>query len=125
AARALGDALHVIAGPDSAIHPLKKRFFSMHARVKPAHNELTTAHYGMRTSARGCAGLNVRPAERRLHLAPHLHGKIVFVIVYVAPTQALALREVALEPDPMRKPQRQQALPEVARGRNLLAPDAT
>src|SRR5262245_26716263 len=76
----------------------------MDARVKPAHDELTTAQYGMRTSARGCAGLNVGPPERRLHLAPHFHGKIVFVIGDVAPAQAITLREVALEPDPMRKP---------------------
>src|SRR2546427_7489778 len=71
-----------------------------------------------------CAGLNVRPPERRLHLAPHLHGEIVFVIDDVAPAQAFALRNVAFELDLMRKSERQQALRERARGRNLLAPDA-
>src|SRR5262249_31294789 len=63
-------------------------------------------------SAARCDAGRAWPAERRLHLAPHLHGKIVFVIGDVAPAQAIALREVALEPDPMRKPERQQTLRE-------------
>src|SRR5260221_218395 len=79
---------------------------------------------GPAASPTRCAGLNVRPPERRLHLAPHLHGEIVFVIADVAPAQALALRDVAFELDLMRKPERQQSLRERARGRNLLAPDA-
>src|SRR6266436_5820729 len=66
----------------------------------------------------------VRPAERRLHLAAHLHGERVFVVVDVAPAQALALRDAALEPDLMGEPERQQPLGERARGRDLLAPDA-
>src|SRR5215469_4453490 len=66
----------------------------------------------------------VRPAERRLHLAAHLHGERVFVAVDVAPAQALALRDAALEPDLMGEPERQQPLGERARGGNLLAPDA-
>src|SRR5215469_8425055 len=66
----------------------------------------------------------VRPAERRLHLAAHLHGERVFVAVDVAPAQALALRDAALEPDLVGEPERQQPLGERARRRNLLAPDA-
>src|SRR4029450_2171850 len=67
---------------------------------------------------------HIRPPERRLHLATHLHGEIVFVVGDVAPAQASALRDVAFEPDRVGKPERQQALVERARGRNLLTPDA-
>ena len=37
-------------------------------------------------------------AERRLHLAAHLHGEIVLVAGDVAPPQTFALRDIALEP---------------------------
>src|SRR5262252_2747451 len=77
-----------------------------------------------RRSARRRAARLVRPAERRLHLAAHLHGERVFVVVDVAPAQALALRDTALEPDLMGEPERQQPLGERARGRDLLAPHA-
>src|SRR6516164_7966673 len=63
-----------------------------------------------RRSARRRVARLVRPAERRLHLAAHLHGERVFVAVDVAPAQALALRDAALEPDLMREPERQQPL---------------
>src|SRR5262249_11908920 len=70
------------------------------------------------------AARHIRPPERRLHLATHLHGQIVFIVGDIAPAQASALRDVAFEPDLVGKPERQQALVERARGRNLLAPDA-
>src|SRR5712691_7754180 len=75
-------------------------------------------------SARRPVARLVRPAERRLHLAAHLHGERVFVVVDVAPAQALALRDAALEPDLMGEPERQQPLGERARSRDLLAPHA-
>src|SRR5215470_6795920 len=77
-----------------------------------------------RRSARRRVAWPVGPAERRLHLAAHLHGERVFVVVDVAPAQALALRDAALEPDLMGEPERQQPLGERARGRDLLAPHA-
>src|SRR5215470_6961909 len=70
------------------------------------------------------AARHIRPPERRLHLATHLHGEIVFVVGDVAPAQASALRDVAFERDRVGEPERQQALVERARGWNLLAPDA-
>src|SRR5262249_35011118 len=70
------------------------------------------------------AARHIRPAERRLHLAAHLHGEIVFVVGDVAPAQASALRDVAFQPDLVGEPERQQALVERAPGRNLLAPHA-
>src|SRR5262249_61387931 len=45
------------------------------------------------------------PAERRLHLAAHLHGERVFVVVDVAPAQALALRDLPPEPSLQGQPQ--------------------
>src|SRR5262249_52521172 len=70
------------------------------------------------------AARRIRPAERRLHLAAHLHGEIVFVAGDIAPAQALALPDVALEPDLVGESERQQALGERASGWHLPAPDA-
>src|SRR3979490_306032 len=67
---------------------------------------------------------HIRPAERRFHLAAHPHGEVVLVVIDIAPLEAFALGEVALEPDLMRKPERQETLGERALGRHLLAPDA-
>src|SRR5262252_9394924 len=88
-----------------------------------AVNEGVMAGKVCRRSARRRVARLVRPAERRLHLAAHLHGERVFVAVDVAPAQALALRDAALEPDLVGEPERQQPLGERARGGNLLAPD--
>src|SRR5687767_9549981 len=58
------------------------------------------------------AGLNldIPPAERSLHLAPDFDRGIVRVVVHVRPFQPLALAEVALELDVLRKPEREIAL---------------
>src|SRR5262245_62598504 len=88
----------------------------------PRAQRLRSGHAGGSAGRR--AGRHIRPPERRLHLAAHLHGEVVFVVGDVAPAQALALRDVALEPDRVGEPERQQAAGQRARGRNLLAPDA-
>jgi hypothetical protein len=67
---------------------------------------------GNKASARCVAATCIRPAERRLHLTAHFHGEIVLVIDDIAPFEAFALGEVALELDPVGEPERQKALGE-------------
>src|SRR5262249_51602084 len=80
-----------------------------------AVNEGVMAGKVCRRSARRRVARLVRPAERRLHLAAHLHGERGFGPVDVAPAQALAPPHAPPEPDPIGGPQPPQPPPQPAR----------
>src|ERR1700752_4663587 len=55
------------------------------------------------------SGVDIPSPECRLHLAPHLHGGVVRIIVDVGPFHRRTFGDIALELDVVRQTQRQQA----------------
>src|SRR6185437_17129188 len=65
-----------------------------------------------------------RPAKCGFHFASYFHRRIVRVIGDVAPFERATFRNIALEPDVVREPKRQQFVTKRNLGEGLLAPDA-
>src|SRR6516164_3714701 len=75
-------------------------------------------------ASRAGGAIRRRRTERCLQLATHLHGKIILIQGDVVPREALAFRNVALEPHVVSEAERKQRLAQRALGRQLPAPDA-
>src|ERR1700730_3883175 len=63
------------------------------------------------------------PAELRFHRASRLDGLVAGIDIDVAPAHHRAMRDVALQLHPVRKPDRQRAGLEARRSRHQPAPD--
>ena len=103
----LGDA---DVDPDPAAYLVIAKSWTPRLRCPGSASRLAALHRARGTT--DDAQLGVRPPERSLHLAADAHGVVVRVKFHVRPFQPLALGNVALELDVLRKAEREIAVGE-------------